>query len=71
MNSGSENSDYGAGREYHGIIVNISQRDRSIFKGLEIIGQRRLLPGLLILYKLRVAEGGIDRVIEAVQENMA
>ena len=71
MNSGSAHCDGDACPAYHGIIVSLSQRDGAIFKRLKIIGRRRLLPGLLILYKVKVGEDEIDRVIEAVQENMA
>ena len=38
-------------KEYHGIIINLSQRDKSIFKTIEIIGKRKLLFGNGICHK--------------------
>ncbi len=71
MDAGNAMRNKALSEGYHGIIVNISQRDRSIFGRLEIIGARRLLCGLLILYKVRVGADQIDELIKDVQENMA
>lgn len=57
-NSNEENSN-----EYHGIIVNISQKDKSIFKKFQIIGIKKVLFGLIILYKVRVCNNEINDVI--------
>ena len=57
--------------EYHGIIINISQKDKSIFNNLQIIGKKKVLLGLVILYKIRVSENRINEVIQTVQNNMA
>lgn len=70
MNAGNAARKASDGKEYHGIIVNISQRDRSIFGSLEVIGTKRLLFGLLILHKVRVRENEIDELIKTVQANM-
>jgi hypothetical protein len=58
-------------REYHGIIINRSQRDRSVFSKLEIIGKRKSLFGLLTLYKIRIKPEKIDITIKLLQSNMA
>ncbi|MBN1532921.1 MAG: hypothetical protein JXA20_09685, partial [Spirochaetes bacterium] len=57
--------------EYHGIIVSLSQRDRSIFKRLEIVGRKRVLFGLVTLYKVRVRHEALEAVIRELQGNMA
>ena len=57
--------------EYHGIIINMSQKDRSVFKRLKIIGKKKFLFGLLTLFKVRVVENQIDEVIKALQKNMS
>lgn len=59
------------GNPYHGIIVDISQRDRAIFKRIRIIGRKRVFPGLVILYKVEVGEEDIRDLIRAVRKNMA
>jgi hypothetical protein len=58
-------------KEYHGIIINLSQKDKSIFKTIEIIGKRKLLLGLLTLHKVKVLPDKIDKVISAFQRNMS
>jgi hypothetical protein len=57
--------------EYHGIIINLSQKDRSIFGKLEIIGRKRVLLGLITLYKIKVAEHDIKNLISEIQHNMS
>jgi hypothetical protein len=57
--------------DYHGIVVNRSQRERAIFDGLDVIGERKVLLGLIVLYKIRVAPKAIDRVIKRIQGNMS
>jgi hypothetical protein len=56
---------------YHGIILNISQRDKSIFKGLNIIGKKRILLGTIILYKVNVAAEDLELLIQKLQSNMS
>ena len=58
-------------KEYHGIIINISQRDKSIFKTIDILGKRKYLFGLLILYKVKVASNKLADVIKALQNNLS
>ncbi len=58
-------------RDYHGIVVNLSQKDRSIFRELNLIGHRKLLFGLLALYKIRVAPEDLNVLIRRIQQNMA
>jgi hypothetical protein len=57
--------------EYHGIIVNLSQKDRSIFRDLNVIGRKKIFFGLIILYKIRVAPDDLDTLILRIQSNMA
>jgi hypothetical protein len=56
---------------YHGIIINISQKDKSIFDKLKIVGKKMLIFGLIILYKVKVNENEITEVVKNVQNNMA
>ena len=56
---------------YHGIILNISQRDRSIFDDLKIIGKRNVLPGIIVLFKVEVASSVLELLIQKLQANMA
>ena len=56
---------------YHGIIVNLSQKDKSILKSFEIIGFKKVLFGLLKLYKLQVKADLIDKAIKELQGNMS
>ena len=58
-------------KEYHGIIINISQRDKSIFKTIDILGERKYFFGLLILYKVKVAPDNLVNVIKAFQNNLS
>jgi hypothetical protein len=60
-----------SGKEYHGIIINLSQKDKSIFNTVEVIGKRKFLFGLITLYKVKVSPGNIDNVIKAFQTNMS
>jgi hypothetical protein len=57
--------------EYHGIIINLSQKDKSIFDKLEIIGKKRVLLGLITLYKINAKEDDINDVIREIQHNMS
>jgi len=59
------------GGAYHGIIINVSQRDRSIFKTAEIIGKKKLFFGFLTFYKIKASPDTIDGTIKAFQGNMA
>jgi hypothetical protein len=56
---------------YHGIVVSISQKDKSVLKSFEIIGCKKILFGLLKLYKLNVSEVLIYKVIKDLQDNMS
>lgn len=57
--------------EFHGVILNLSQKDRSIFRQMDVIGRRTVLPGILVLYKIQVAPERVDALIDRVQANMA
>ena len=58
-------------KEYHGIIINISQRDKSIFKTIDILGKRKYLFGLLIFYKIKVVPENLVSVIKTLQNNLS
>ena len=55
----------------HGIILNISQRDKSIFANINIIGKKKVLLGLLALYKVDVPSENLEVLIQKLQSNMA
>jgi hypothetical protein len=57
--------------DYHGIIVNLSQKDRSIFRELRMIGRKKVLLGLLVLYKIQVTPQDFDALTQRIQANMA
>jgi hypothetical protein len=57
--------------EYHGIILNLSQTDRTIFCEIRIIGNKQVLFGLIALYKICVAPEDLDALIERIQAKMA
>jgi hypothetical protein len=56
--------------EYHGIVINLSQKDPSILGGLDVIGKRSANLNLVGLYKVRVAPEKLEGVIECLQANM-
>ena len=55
---------------YHGIVINISQKDPSILNSLEVIGRKAVLPGFLVLDKICVQPNAIEHVIQLLQRNM-
>jgi hypothetical protein len=55
--------------KYHGIIVNISQKDKSIFDELKILSSKKSSKGW-ILYKIEVDQEKIEKVIKKLQQNM-
>jgi len=54
---------------YHGIIVNLSQK-RKTLKELKIIGKRNVLFRFLLIYKIEVKQEEIDNLIMKIQHNM-
>jgi hypothetical protein len=56
--------------EYHGIVLNISQRDKSIFKRLQVLGSKRAMMGMVTFYKIGIDLHQIDEVISKIQANM-
>lgn len=54
--------------EYHGIIVDASQRDKSIFDKLKILGKQK--DEDWILYRIEVKHEDIEEIIKELQENM-
>ena len=53
---------------YHGILVNVSQKGNSIFNKIKIIGQKKAWGW--ILYKIEINTKEINRKINELQENM-
>ncbi len=56
--------------EYHGIVIDVSQKDKSIFKTLDIIGMKKTLFGIISIYKVKVTAEKIDEVIKKLQSNL-
>ena len=56
-------------KNYHGIIVDKSQYDESIFTELKILGSKTSSQGW-ILYKIEVSPEEIDKTIRKLQQNM-
>lgn len=56
--------------EYHGIVINISQKDKRIFAEMDIVGKRSIIPGILILYKIMVNPDRLEATISKLQENL-
>lgn len=55
---------------YHGIIINVSLKDKSFLKTLEIIGQKKAFLNWLVLYKVSVRPESIDSIIQNLQSNL-
>ena len=56
--------------EYHGIVIDLSQKRRSVFRELEIIGRRRAFFNTLSLLKLRVSADALEPTIAMLQANL-
>ena len=56
--------------EYHGIILNLSQRDKDIFRSLRIVGGKGFLLGLIRFYKVSVKGSQLPEVINRVRANV-
>lgn len=57
-------------KDYHGIVVNLSQKNLRIIKALNIIGRRSVIPGLLALYKVGIKAEDLESTIDLLQKNM-
>ena len=57
--------------DYHGVILNISWRDKSVFNDLKVIGKRNVLPGMIVLFKVEVPSSVLELLIQKLQANMA
>jgi len=55
---------------YHGIIINVSLKDKSLLKSLEIIGQKKAFLNWLFLNKVSVRPESIDSIIQNLQFNL-
>jgi hypothetical protein len=55
---------------FHGIIINLSQKNKSIFQRLKIIGRKHALLGWVTLYKVEIPESELEALIPVLQANM-
>jgi len=55
-------------KDYHGILVDVSQKDKSILNKLKILGQKK--DGGWILYKIECEPEKIEDIIKQLQKNM-
>jgi hypothetical protein len=56
--------------DFHGIIINISQKNYSVLHSLEIIGRKVVLLHIVSLLKVRVPSESLDATIKRLQDNM-
>jgi len=56
--------------DYHGIIINLSLRDKNIFKTLNIIGRKNVFFNWLVLYKVSVQPESMDSTIQKLQSDL-
>lgn len=57
-------------QEWHGILVDVSQKDKLIFKKLKILGQKKSSNDDWTLYRIGVPPKNIDEMIGQIQDNM-
>ena len=55
-------------KNYHGIIIDVSQKDQAIFESLDILGSKKA--GNWLLYKIEVEAKSIDKTIKNLQKHM-
>jgi hypothetical protein len=55
-------------RNYHGILVDVSQIDKTIFNKLKVLGQKK--DGGWVLYRIEVEKEGLEELIRELQKNM-
>jgi len=55
---------------YHGIIINASQKDQSVFSNIKIIGKHEVPKLNWILYKVEIDSNNIDKLLLKLQDNM-
>lgn len=55
---------------YKGYLIDKSQKDKRIFKTLNITNQKRIWLGLIKIYEIEVNENDLDIVIRRLQENL-
>jgi len=56
--------------DYHGILINLSLKDKSCFKNMKIIGKKHVFLNWLVLLKVCVREEEIDAAIATLQSQM-
>ncbi len=53
---------------YHGIIIDISQKDKFILDRLKVLSKKKV--GNWVLHNVEVKPNNIDKIIKDLQENM-
>lgn len=54
--------------DYRGILVDVSQKNKAIFKELDILSQKE--DGDWILYKVSVSEENMEEALKSLQDNL-
>lgn len=57
-------------KNYHGIIVDASQNDKSIFNKFKILGKKKSSSEEWILYRIEVKPKELKKIIKLLQQNM-
>lgn len=55
---------------YKGYIIDKSQKDRKIFKTLQVTNQKTIWLGFITIYEIEVTEKELSTVIKRLQKNM-
>jgi len=56
--------------DYHGIIINLSLKNKSAIQSLDVIGRKQVFLNWLVLLKVAVREQDLEVTIQALQTNM-
>lgn len=56
--------------DYHGIVVDLSLKKRSVLSQLEVLSIRSVVPGVLKLYKIVVQDEDFSSTIQLLQNNL-
>ena len=56
--------------DYHGIVINLSIKDKSLLKSLNKIGQKKVILNWLVLLKISVQPEELDVMIKKLQSSL-
>lgn len=56
--------------DYHCIVINLSQKDQQIFRKLNLLSSKTVIPHFLILHKIRVSPDQLQTTVSQLQDNM-